>query len=60
MGRPKKDYQATSIRLDTQLFDRLTKFCEDSGQSKTTAIERAIAMYIDDYDEKMKRLNQEK
>lgn len=56
MGRPKKDSKAMSIRLETQLFDRLTKHCENSGQSKTIAIERAITMYIDDYEEKMKKL----
>ena len=41
---------------DKPTFDRLKQFCEDSGQSKTVAIERAINMYIDDYDDKKKQL----
>lgn len=35
--------------LEVGLFEQLNKFCEDSGQSKTVAIERALAMYIEDY-----------
>ena len=49
-----KESQPFSIRMDKPTFDRLSAFCENAGQSKTVAIERAINMYIDDYDEKMK------
>jgi len=42
--------------MDAKLFDRLSDYCERSGQTKTVAIERALAMYIDDYDNKMEML----
>lgn len=57
MARPKtRDTQTITIRMDSTLFDRLCNYCDRSGQSKTTAVERALAMYIDDYDKKMELL----
>ena len=59
MARPKvKGSQTITIRLESSLFDRLSSFCERSGQSKTGAVERALEMYIDDYDKKMELLAQ--
>ena len=55
MPRPAKDTRPCSLRMEKQLFERLEQFCNDSGQSKTTAIERALKAYIDDYEERMKR-----
>ena len=54
MARLKKDNTPTSFRLATDVYERLEKFCEESGQSKTVAAERAITKYIDDYEAKMK------
>ena len=57
MARPKtKENRVVSIRMDARIADRLDKHCEETGQSKTLAIERAVDRYIDDYDRKMKRL----
>ena len=42
-----------SVRMEKRIYDKLTRFCEDAGQSKTVAVERAVEMYIDDYYEKM-------
>ncbi len=42
MPRVKKDYRPMSLHMDTAIFDRLCTYCEESGQSKTTAIERAL------------------
>lgn len=58
MARPKKENTPTSFRLDTAVLERLTQFCADSGQSKTVAVERAITMYINDYEEKQRRLQE--
>lgn len=60
MPRMKKENTPTSFRLATDVYDRLVKFCEESGQSKTVAVERAIMMYIDDYDTKKERLEHSK
>ena len=57
MAKKTKEYYLFSIRMDKQTFERLDKFCEDSGQTKTLAMERAINMYIDDYDKKMAMIN---
>ena len=49
MARPKKENHPISIRMDKAIYDRLTEFCEVSGQPKTVAIERAIAAYVNEY-----------
>lgn len=49
MARAKKESQPVTIRMAKDIFDRLNKFCEFSGQSKTVAIERALAEYMDGY-----------
>ena len=49
MARPKKDNHPMTVRLATPIFERLEQFCEDSGQAKTVAMERALTMYMDDY-----------
>lgn len=54
MARPKKDNKAISVRLATDVYERLNDYCERSGQPKTVAIERAIIMLIDDYDDKQR------
>lgn len=52
MPRAKKDNTPTSFRLATDVYERLVAFCEETGQPKTVAVERAITMYIDDYERK--------
>lgn len=56
MPRPKKDFRPCSIKMEVETFDRLQNYCEKSGQPKTVAIERAVNMFIDDYDHKMAQL----
>ena len=50
MGRPRKDNKALSMRIATPVSDKLDEFCELSGQTKTAAVERAIMMYINEYE----------
>lgn len=59
MAKKVKESQPLSVRMEKTTFERLKEFCEESGQSKTVAIERAINMYIDDYDAKMEKLKEE-
>ena len=59
MAKKIKESQPLTIRMEKGIYDRLKEFCEESGQSKTVAIERAITLYIDDYDAKMERLKEE-
>ena len=56
MAREKKENVPVSIRMEKQTYDRLAEFCEESGQPKTVAIERAVNHYIDEYNKKMERV----
>lgn len=49
MPRQKKDAKILNIRLTANVNDQLEQYCEDSGQTKTIAVERALSMFIDDY-----------
>ncbi len=52
MSKPKKESHPFSIRMDADIYSRMGKYCEETGASKTAVIERAINMYIDDYETK--------
>ena len=52
MPKIKKESVPVAVRMEKEIYDRLNAFCEDAGQNKTVAIERALSMYIDDYDAK--------
>ena len=52
MSRQKKDGKYLNVYLDKLIYDALEKFCQESGQSKTIAVERAIQKYIEDKKEK--------
>lgn len=42
MARERKDDVPVSVRLEKGIFEKLSKFWEDSGPSKTVAVERAL------------------
>ncbi len=50
MNRERKRSQPMPIRIEQNIAERLSDFCKKPGQSKTTAIERAIVAYINNYD----------
>lgn len=58
MARPKKDGTYLNVRIETSVYDRLKKFSEEAGQSKTVAVERALMAYMDDYEEKQRLLKE--
>ena len=47
MARPKKDGKYLNVYVEQNIYDDFEKFCEDMGQSKTTATERALRLYMD-------------
>lgn len=53
MARAKKDYHPFSIKMESDTYERLQEYCRVSGQPKTVAIERAVNMFIDYYEEKV-------
>ena len=52
MPRAKKDGKFLNIKVKSDIYDILTKYCDESGQSKTVAVERAIDMYVKEYNKK--------
>lgn len=48
-GRPKKDYQILSLRLDRSVSEKLEDYCRETGQSKTMAVERMLANELEEY-----------
>lgn len=56
MGRPKKNGTYINVCIETPIYERLVKLCEEVGQSKTTAVERALLAYLDNYDDTQKKL----
>ena len=60
MARPKKDSQAVNLNIERSIYDKFTKFCDNTGLTKTVVVERALEMYIDAMNEKPERLMQNK
>lgn len=52
MARQKKDNHPITIRMEKSIYDKLEAFSKETGQPKTVAIERALSIYIADYDNK--------
>lgn len=51
VGRPKKDGKYINCYAQKELIDELEEFCRKTGLSKTTSIEHAIRLYLDNYAE---------
>lgn len=49
MPRRKKNAKVLNIKLDIAVSDKLEAFCEESGQSKTIAVERFLNKCLDEY-----------
>ena len=49
MTRTKKDAKTLNIKLDREIFEKLERFCEESGQNKTVATERFLNKCLDEY-----------
>lgn len=60
MARQKKNGTYLNVRIETPIYERLEKLCNEAGQTKTVAVERALVAYLVDYDKKremMKEIN---
>ena len=58
MARQKKNGTYLNVCIETPIYERLEKLCEDAGQTKTVAVERALMLYLDDYDDKQRKLRE--
>ena len=46
MSRPKMYRKALNCKVDGTIWDKLDTFCEETGLSKTVAVEQAIELYL--------------
>lgn len=53
MARNKKDAKYLNVYLDKSVYDEFDQFCNEFGQTKTLATERALKAYMKDMREKM-------
>ena len=52
MSRIKKDGEYVNFYMDRELKQRIKDYADEKGQTMTTAIERILKSYLDDYKEK--------
>lgn len=50
MPRRKKDGVFINYYIRRDIKERLDKYCEDVGQTNTTAIERILKKFLDEYE----------
>lgn len=58
MARQRKDGTYLNVRIETAIYNRLEALCEDAGQTKTVAVERALTEYLDSYERKQQMLKE--
>lgn len=56
MARAKKDGIYLNVCIESKIYRKLDDFCTEAGQTKTVAVERALAEYINHYEKKQKML----
>lgn len=49
MARAKKDGRYVNYYLEKEVVDKLDKYCEETGLTKTVAIERILGKHLDEY-----------
>ena len=48
MPRTKRDTTVLNIKIATSTYESLSRFCEESGQTKTLAVERFLNRCLDE------------
>lgn len=56
MARPKKNGTYLNVCIETSIYEELSEFCNEAGQSKTVAVERALSGYMENYKKKQKMI----
>ena len=52
MPKPGKDWKALNIKIQSSIYEQLEKYCEETGLSKTVAVERILSKAFKEYEEK--------
>lgn len=48
MSRHKKDAKLLNIKLDRQVHEELERFCEETGRTKTKAVEMILSRFFEE------------
>lgn len=51
MSKPKKDWKALNIKIQSNVYNELEKYCEETGLSKTVAVERILLKAFEKYEQ---------
>lgn len=51
MPKPKKDWKALNIKIQSEVYEELEKYCEETGLSKTVAVERILSKAFKEHEE---------
>ena len=49
MAQVKKDAKVINMKLDIAVYNKLERFCSETGLSKTTATEKILDKYLSEY-----------
>lgn len=49
MPREKKDARYLNIKLSSEIYDQLDKFCDETGINKTAATEKIMERFFKEY-----------
>ena len=52
MPRAKKDARILNVKLASPVYEKLDRFCTESGLSKTVATEKILMQFFESYFEK--------
>lgn len=52
MPKPRKDWKALNIKIQSSVYEQLEKYCEETGLSKTVAVERILSKAFKEYEKK--------
>ncbi len=58
MAKPKKNGTYLNVCIDSDIYDKLEQLCESAGQTKTTAVERALSAYLEAYEDMQRKLRE--
>lgn len=49
MAQIKKNAKVISMKMDKTVSDKLDQFCEETGLSRTVAVEKILDKHLDEY-----------
>lgn len=58
MARAKKNGTYLNVCIENSIYKQLTEICEDTGQTETTVVERALNSYFCNYREIKRKINE--